>query len=172
MKENILACALILLSFFSCESPKSEDLKQAVMDKERIAFKILLDKNGSETKKQECLVKNDYQCALAAVDTQKIEFDDIVKDLEGVSVTGVKEGELLRNAAVNYYKALQELHLFDRKEIELQSLISRVPKGNVKEGRDELIVLASQKKILYRKVYEQEHLLGEALKKFHNTNGL
>jgi len=172
MRENILGWAFIFLSIISCQSPKADALKQAVLDKEQAAFRILLDKNGSETKKQECLVKNDYPCALKAVDMQNGEFNRIITDLESLKDEGIKEGDQLRNAAVNYYKALKELHLFDLWEIEQQALISQLPQDKMKDAQDELIVLARQKKSLYTKVYEQEGLLSVAMKKFDDANGL
>ena len=172
MRENIFAGTFIFLSLISCKSPKAKALKQSVLNKERTAFRILLDKNGSETKKQECLVKNDYPCALAAVDMQNGEFNAIITDLESMKEDGTKEGDLLRNAAVNYYKALKELHLFDRKEIEQQMLISQLPNDKMKGAQDELIGFARQKKSFYTKVYEQEGLLIEAMKKFDDANGL
>lgn len=172
MRENILGWAFIFLSLISCQSPKAKALKQAVLNKERTVFRILLDKNGSETKKQECLIKNDYPCALKAVDTQNDEFNRIITDLESLKDEDTKEGDLLRNASVNYYKALKELHLFDRKEIEQQMLISQLPQDKMKDAQDELIILARQKKSLYTKVYEKEGLLSEAMKKFDDANGL
>lgn len=101
---------------------------------------------------------------------QNGEFGMIIKDLESLKAERVNEGELLKDAAVNYYKALKELHLFDRKEIEQQAIISQLPKNKFKDAQDKLIMFASQKKALYTKVYEMKALLNAAMKKFDDAN--
>ncbi len=78
------------LSLISCQSPKADALNQALLDKERTALRILLDKNGSETKKQDCLVKNNYLYALKAIDTQKCCVQQIIADLGSLKDDGSK----------------------------------------------------------------------------------
>lgn len=172
MKANVIFGAFFFLCLVSCRSPKAEAFKEAVVQKERVAFGIILDKNGPETKKLECLVKNDYKCALQVVDQQAKEFDKLITDLEGLKADDFKEGQSLKYTALNYYKALKALHFFDRKEIEQQILIHEANNHQLKMGQDSLIELARRKKSLYTKVYEQEILLSTAFKKFDIANGL
>lgn len=60
----------LLISFTSCKSWRTIEFKEAIIQKERVAFNIVLGKNGSEAHKLECLIKNDYKGALASVDKQ------------------------------------------------------------------------------------------------------
>ncbi|WP_312766205.1 hypothetical protein [Epilithonimonas sp.] len=171
MKFKFFLFALVLLISNSCRSPKTNSFRDSIIKKERVAFQIILGKEGSETKKLDNLVKGDFKGALAAVDQQKLEFDKLIGSIQTLSSDGIQEGESLKMAAINYYKALQELHYFDRKDIEQQALIRKL-NGKEKEiAQDALIELSRQKRSLYAKVYENEYRLSNALDKFDTANG-
>lgn len=172
MKLIIFSLALLLVSFTSCTSPKVSDFRDAIIQKERAAFTIILDKNGSETQKLERLVKNDYKGALALVDQQAREFDKIINDIEALPADGIKQGLPLKDAAVNYYAALKALHYFDRKEIAQSEAILQLKNEELRAAQHRLVELARQKKALYDKVYKQERILHDALEKFNAINNM
>ncbi len=171
MKLKIFLLVFVLLISNSCRSPKAANFRNNIVQKERVAFQIILGKDGSETKKLNYLVKGNFKGAIAAVDQQALEFDKLINSIEMLSSDGIQEGEPLKTAAINYYKSLKALHFFERKEIGQQELISKLDNEDPKLGQDQLIELARQKKYLYAKVYENEHLLGVALDKFDTENG-
>lgn len=141
------------------------------IEKELVAFQIILGKEGAGTKKLDDLAKGDFQGALAAADQQKLEFDQLIGSIETLSSDGIQEGAPLKMAAINYYKSLQELHYFDRKDVEQQALISKLNGKDKEIAQDQLIELSRQKKSLYAKVYENEYRLSNALDKFDAANG-
>lgn len=171
MKIKIFLLAFVLLVINSCKSPKAAEFRESITQKERVAFQIILGKDGPESKKLSYLVKSDFKGAMAAVDEQAREFDKLIKGIKTLSSNGIKEGEPLKVAAINYYRSLKELHFFEHKEIAQQSIISKLDDNDLKMAQDELIDLARQKKLLYTKVYENEHLLSAALDKFDVANG-
>lgn len=171
MKFKIFLLALVLLISNSCRSPKTTSFRDSIVKKERVAFQIILGKEGAGTKKLNDLAKGDFQGALAAVDQQKLEFDKLIGSIGTLSTDDIQEGAPLKRAAINYYKSLLELHYFDRKDVEQQALISKLNGLDSKIAQDQLIELARQKKSLYAKVYENEYLLSNALGKFDAANG-
>ncbi|MFD2475981.1 hypothetical protein [Epilithonimonas zeae] len=142
------------------------------MEKERIAFNIITSKNGTESQKLEYLVADDYKNALKAVDQQKKEFDQIILSLDSLETKDIKDASLLKNATVNYYTALRDLHYFDRKEILQRELIYNNHSNDKKSQQDELLNLYKQKKAYFNRVYKEESLLSDALQKFDISNGL
>lgn len=171
MKFKIFLLAFLFLIANSCKSPKTNRFRETIIQKERDAFQIILGKNGSETKKLDHLAKDDYKGAIAAVDLQTREFDELIKSIEILSTDNIQEGKPLKTAAINYYKSLKELHFFDRKEIEKQESISKLNENDQIIAQDQLIELARKKKSLYSKVYRNEHLLNASLDKFDAVNG-
>jgi len=172
MRFNILLYLFFILIINSCQSPKANAFRSTVVEKERIAFNIITSKNGTESQKLEYLVADDYKNALKAVDQQKKEFDQIILSLDSLETKDIKDASLLKNAAVNYYTALRDLHYFDRKEILQRELIYNNHSNDKKSQQDELLNLYKQKKAYFNRVYKEESLLSNALQKFDISNGL
>jgi len=172
MRFNILLYLFFILIINSCQSPKANAFRSTVVEKERIAFNIITSKNGTESQKLEYLVADDYKNALKAVDQQKKEFDQIILSLDSLETKDIKDASLLKNAAVNYYTALRDLHYFDRKEILQRELIYNNHSNDKKSQQDELLNLYKQKKAYFNRVYKEESLLSDALQKFDISNGL
>jgi hypothetical protein len=170
MKSIIFSLAFLLISLTSCKSPKASDFREAIIQKERVAFVIVLGKHGSETQKLERLIKNDYKGALTLVDKQAREFDKLIKDIEALPAKDIKQGNALKNAAINYYTALKELHYFDRKEIAQSEAILQLKNEELRAAQHNLVELARQKKALYEKLYKQEGVFHDALQKFNSVN--
>lgn len=172
MKWNILLVVGLLISITSCKSRDAVDLRDTILQKERVAFNLVLGKNGLGAQKLACIIKGDYKGALALVDQQASEFDKLIKDIEVLPADEIREGKLLKHAAAGYYAALKTLHYFDRKEIEQVESVHQLKGSALETAQQKNIELARSKKALYEKVYQQESILSEAFKKFNSANGL
>lgn len=172
MNPVIFSAVFLLITLVSCKPQKAIELKTAIDQKERTVFNILAGKNGSEEKKLTFLVKDDYKNALAAVDQQEKEFNQLIREITDLPTTGIKQGDELKAAAVNYYDALKELHLFDRQEI-VQREISFNSEGEaLQAAQKKIIELSRQKQAMFKKVYETESAFHEAMEKFNAANGI
>lgn len=172
MKLRIFLLAFLFVVLNSCKSPMIAEFRESIIQKERVAFHIILGKDGTGNKKLNFLANGDLKGASAAINQQATEFDKLIESIELLSTDGIPEGETLQIAAIDYYRALKDLHFFERKEIEQQELIGQSNDKDLKLAQDQLIELAKQKKSLYEKVYEKEHLLSLALDQFDKANGL
>lgn len=171
MRYGIFLTAFLFITISSCESSKAVDFKESIDQSERRAFEIILGKEGSGEKKLKCLEKDDYKCALIALDQQVIELDIVIADINKLSTEDITKAEPLKTASLEYYQSLKELHVFDRKEIEQQALLQTLKDDQLKNAQNNLMALAQQKKILYATVYEKEALLHTAAKDFETANG-
>ncbi|SFD99179.1 DUF2461 domain-containing protein [Flavobacterium phragmitis] len=172
MRLNISITVLLIITMSSCKSSKATDFMELLDQSERRAFAIVVGKNGSGEKKLEYLEKDDFKGAAMAVDQQAVEFDKLITDIKKLSTDGIQEGEQLKTASIEYYKALKELHIFDKKEIEQQALLQTVKNDELKNVQNKLMVLLQQKKALYNSVYEKEAFLNSASEAFKVANGL
>lgn len=170
MKLKILSFAFLLISITSCQSRKASDFRETIDQQERVAFNIVVGKDGPEEKKLQYLIKDDYKGALAAVDQQAAAFDKLIEDIKALPADGIEQGGELKNAAINYYTALKALHFYDKKEIVQREAIVKLKGEALQPAQRELIELAVQKKALYQNVYKQERMLHEASKKFNTAN--
>jgi hypothetical protein len=106
------------------------------------------------------------------VDIQEKEFNKIISDIETLPADGIKQGNELKTAAVNYYVALKELHVFDRAEI-VQREITHTTKGDaLQTAHNKIRELGIHKQDMYRNVYEKERALSHALEKFNTVNNI
>ena len=171
MRFGIYITAFLFIITSSCGSSNAADFKELTNQWERRAFEITIGKEGPGEKKLNCLVKEDYKGALVAIDQQRKEFDLLIDDIRKLSTDGIPKGESLKNASLEYYKSLKELHLFDQKEIEQQEILRTLKNNKLKTGLNNLMTLARQKKMLYTAVYEKEALLHTATENFDAVNG-
>lgn len=171
MKFSLLLPFFLLILMSSCESSKAIDFKKSLAQSERKAFDIILGKEGSGEKKLKYLTEDNYKGALAAVDQQAKEFDKLIDDIKKLSTKDIPEAASLKTASIAYYQALKELHIFDRKEITEEELLTTLKNEEHKKANDNIIALAKQKKLLYEAVYKKEALLHTATEKFNTANG-
>ncbi|MGC5745629.1 hypothetical protein [Chryseobacterium sp. NFX27] len=169
MRANIILI-ILMCSLLGCKSPEAGKFREEIVKNERIAFNIVLSKDSYDEQKLESLIKNDFKGALVAVDKQSKQFDSLIQHIKGLPAENIAEGPQLKEAAINYYTALKDLHYFDRKEIEQQEVIFLGKDKYSSTSSNRLIELARQKKRLYEKVYQQEDLLKKAFTKFDLAN--
>lgn len=172
IKPVILFAAFLLITLVSCKPRKAIELKAAIVQQERVAFNILLDKNGPGEQKLVSLTKNDYKGALAFVDQEEKEFDKLIGEITALPADGIKQGNELKAAAVDYYQALKELHIFDRQEIAQREVSSRTEGEALQAAQDSIIELSRRKQDMFKKVYEKEGVFHQALEKFSTVNGI
>lgn len=168
----ILAVSLLLITLASCKSKRAIEFREAIVQKERVAFNILVGKSGPDEQKLECLVKEDYKGALAFLNKEEKEFDKLINDIETLPADGIQQGKELKRAAVNYYVALKELQIFDRAEITHREAAQHSEGDELWAAQKKIIALNLQKQDMYKKVYEKEKALHEALIKFNEVNSL
>lgn len=171
-KMIIFSVAIFLISLTSCKPRKAIEFKESIVQKERVAFNILLDKNGSESQKLNCLIKDDYKGALASVDKQEKEFNKLISDIDTLPADGIKQGPELKTAALNYYVALKELHVFDRAEIAQREITHNTKGEALQTAHNKIRELGIHKQDMFRKVYEKESALSQALEKFNTVNNI
>lgn len=162
----------ILISLVSCQSRKAATLNETIQQQERVAHKILLDKNGPESKKLNCLVNEDFQCALAQLDQEEQAFNGLIKSIDSLSVDGIKQGSELKKAAIDYYAALKELYTFDRTQIAHQDTLSGLKGEALQAGQHKILQLNQQKKQLFEKVYEKESIFHKEQERFNAANNM
>jgi|GEM_PF-604039 len=172
MNPVIFSAAFLVITLVSCKPRKAIELKEAIVQKERIAFNILLDKNGPGEQKLASLVKDDYKGALAFVDQEEKAFDKLIGEIAALPADGVKQGNELKTAAADYYTALKELQIFDRQEITQRELSSRVEGEALQAAQDSILELSRRKQEMFKKVYEKEGAFHQALEKFSSVNGI
>lgn len=173
IKQTFLLLPLLLL-LASCQSKKAITLKESLEKKDRIAFSILVGKNGPNEQKLNCLIKSDFGCAIAAIAQQEQEFDKLIGEIKSLETNGIKEGEALKKATADYYQAVKELQTFERLEIAQQQISN--DKTNTDKVRDEAMrkqgELLKQKQEMYKTVYQREATLGSVQKQFDAANRL
>jgi len=169
MRANIILI-ILMSSLLGCKSPEAGKFREEIVKNERMAFNIVLSKDSYDEQKLESLIKNDFKGALVAVDKQSKQFDSLIQHIKSLPAENIAEGPQLKEAAINYYTALKDLHYFDRKEIEQQEVIFLGKDKYSSTSSNRLIELARQKKRLYEKVYQQEDLLKKAFTKFDLAN--
>lgn len=172
MNPIIFSAAFLLITLVSCKPQKAIELKAAIDQQERTVFNILVGKNGSEEQKLESLVKDDYKGALSFVDQQEKEFDKVIGEIAALPADGVKQGDQLKTAAMDYYGALKELHIFDRQEIAQQEISSHTDGEALRAAQHKILELNRQKQEMYKKVYEKEKAFHEVTEQFNSANGI
>jgi hypothetical protein len=172
MQPVIFSAALLLITLVSCKPQKAIELKAAIVQKERIAFNILLDKNGPGEQKLASLVKDDYKGALAFVDQEEKEFDKLIAEIAALPADGIQQGNELKTAALDYYGALKDLQIYDRQEIVQREASSRTEGEALRAAQDSILQLSRRKQDMFKKVYEKESAFHQALEKFSSVNGI
>ncbi len=166
---TLLVCCLI-----SCQSKKAVQLNTVLANSERAVFNIMVGKNGPNERKLKCIIAGDFKCALQAVNDKEHAFNQIINEINVVETSGIEHGNDLKKAAVNYYNALKQLEISDRREIALQQLSQ--DKNTTAQVRDQ--VLAGQRQLLNKKlemrklINKKENKLAEIQRQFNLVNHL
>jgi len=172
-KQTYLLLFLLAL-FASCQSKKAIGLKETLEKKERVAFNILVGKNGPNEQKLNCLIKRDFNCAIAAIAQQEQQFDKLIKEITALETADIKAGDALKKATADYYQAVKELQTFERLEIAQQQISNN--KAHTDKVRDEAMRklgdLLKEKQEMYQTVYQREASLSAAQKEFTAANRL
>jgi len=148
------------------------EFKHVLDVQERKVTQMLIGKKGSESLKLNYLIADNFDQALAAVNKQELEFDTVLHTLKALKTADMKMASSLQEAAINYYGSLKALHMYAKKEITQQKIISTA-KGEAKDkAQDELIELAKAKQTLYYNVYQTEEPFHNVLLAFEDANGL
>jgi len=126
----------------------------------------------TDDRKDSSLTKDDFKEAFKSADEEEQALNKIIREIKMLSADGIKQGEELKTAAINYYVALKALQTYDRKEIEQQQINLGDDQGKVRVAQDSLLKLAVDKRKFYEDVYKRDNELREALGKFEAVNGL
>lgn len=161
-----------MLGLASCQPKKAVALKDAISQKERIAFNMLVGKEGSENRKLGYFINGKYDSALAVIDQQENEFNELISELDALPVEGIKEGAALKDAAKNYYTTLKELQLLDRLVVANRKSGMESKGEQLDSINNQSLELSNRKLEMYKRVHEKEELLYEAQNKFNAANGL
>lgn len=156
----------------SCKPRKAMAFKDTIVQQERVAFSLLTGKDSPRARMLDYLIKEDYTNALAMINQQDTAFSKIIRDIETLSSDGITGGDALKTAALQYYTALKELETFDRIEITHQEATRNAKRRKLRAAQDKTLELSLQKQGLYKKVYEKEKLLYDALQQFDAANGI
>lgn len=176
MKHNkkltvlIILCLSVCLS--SCNRQRAIDFKEAIVQKEQIASKMLVNEEGSEAKKLDLLIKKDFKGALAIIDQQEQEFDTLITKIEALPVDGIKRGHALKTAAMEYYGALKALQLFDREQIKNREASLHRKGDELRAVQDKDLELSLRKQELYKIVFEKDSVFYQTRQKFDEANGI
>ncbi|NLR63487.1 hypothetical protein HGH92_04130 [Chitinophaga varians] len=164
--------ALLLTGLTACQPKKAIRLRAAILQKERTAFNILVGKGGAEEQKLQCLIKSDYQGALAALDREEKDFDRLIDSIKLLPATDIKQGEPLKAAAIDYYTALKTLQLFDRQEVSQQEIAHRLKGDEAMAAHEKIYELSLQKQELYKKVYVKDSVFERTKEQFNAAHGI
>lgn len=151
---------------------KALEFKHILDVQERKVTQMLIGKKGSESRKLNYLIADDFDQALKEVDKQEREFDMVLYTLKKLDTADLEKALALRSAAVNYYSSLKALHMYAKKEIQQQKLIFNTKSVARDHAQDELMKLAKNKQAMYDDVYRNEKSLHDTLSEFEEGNGL
>ena len=168
----VLFIACLLTGISSCKPQRAIDFKEAIVQKEQMASKMLVSQEGSEAKKLDLLIEKDFKGALAVIDQQEREFDALITTIEALPVDGIKRGHELKMAAMEYYVALKALQLFDREQIKNREASQRTESDALRAVQDKDLELSLRKQELYKTVFEKDSVFYQAQKKFDEANGI
>ena len=162
----------VVLFLSSCMNKKAMEFKHVLDVQERKVTQMLIGKKGSESRKLNYLIADDFDQALKVVDEQEREFDAVLYTLKNLDTVGLKKALALQSAAINYYHNLKALHMYAKKEIAQQKVISTTNGAERYKAQDELMKLAKAKQTLYDHVYQTEEPFRNELLVFEDANGL
>lgn len=169
---NVLITAIVLTAFASCKSKKAIEFNEALAQKEREITHIVLGENSLEQQKLEYILKKDYNGALRAIDKQEQAFDALIGKIDSLPVAGIEHADTLKKAVINYYTAVKELQIFDRREITERIAAQSPNKDSVDNAYKRLLQISVEKRKMYDKVYKEDEALGLAKDAFTKAHGL
>ncbi|RWU10960.1 hypothetical protein [Pedobacter chitinilyticus] len=162
----------LVLFLSSCMNKKAMEFKHILDVQERKVTQMLIGKKGSESRKLNYLIADDFDRALNVVNEQEREFDAVLHALKNLDTADLEKAIELQNEAINYYDSLKALHMYAKKEIAQQKVISTTNGAERDRAQDELMKLAKNKQAMYDDVYRNEKSLHDTLLEFEEGNGL
>jgi hypothetical protein len=172
MEFKISFLSMITVLLISCSNKKAMEFRNAILQKQESASKILIGKEGLESRKLDYLIQQDFNRALSVIDTQEIAFNTLIREITDLDPAQLPTGPQLKQASIAYLEALKNLQLSDRLEIE-QQMISRNATGDKQDAAlDSLLDLSRKQQSLYQYLYKAEEQLVEATGKFNKANDL
>ncbi|NIF04512.1 hypothetical protein F3J23_03580 [Chryseobacterium sp. Tr-659] len=172
MKLNIIFSIVLLAGLTACTSKEATDFKKKVTDKEQMVFKALIDDHGYETEKSKSLIKRDFDGALTSIDKEEKLFDSVIKDLSALPVDQIKEGALVKTAAIGYYTTLKDLFLLDRESIQQQKITFTKDAQKVDKANDSILQITKKKVELHKIADTKSQNLQKALAAFDQANNI
>lgn len=172
MKQKIFIIIFLLVALVSCKPKKAIELRAIIVKQERVAFNILVGEGGAEEEKLHCIIKKDFKGALAATDKIEQGFNNIIKTIEALPTEGVKQGNELKKAAVDYYTALRELKIMERKEILQQEAAYDKDPEKASMAQNKLLELNKEQLVMSGKVSGKDAVLNNTLQQFDKANHL
>ncbi len=172
MKHKILMILFVLAGFTSCKPKKAIELRDVIAKQERVAFNILVGEGGAEEEKLHCLIKKDFKGALVAVDKIEQGFNNIIKTIEALPTEGVKQGDELKKAAVDYYTGLRDMKNREREEIVQQEAGYDKDPEKASRAQEQLLELNKEQLVMSGKVREKDEKLHHTLQQFEEANNL
>lgn len=172
MKQKILIILFLLAGFTSCKPKKAIEFRDVIVKQERMAFGILVDKGGAEEEKLNCLIKKDFKGALVATDKIEQGFNNILKTIEALSTEGIKQGDELKTAAVDYYTGLRDMKNKEREEIAQQEAGYDKDPEKASIAANKLVELSKEQLVTSGKVREKGEKLHHTLEQFEEVNNL
>ncbi|HWV67715.1 hypothetical protein [Chitinophaga sp.] len=172
MKQKIFVIIFLATGLISCKSKKAIELRNVIVKQERVAFNILVGKGGAEEEKLNCLIKKDFKGALVATDKIEQEFNNIIKTIEALPTEGVKQGDELKKAAVDYYTGLRDMKNREREEIRQQEAGYDKDPEKASIAANKLVELNKEQLVMSGKVREKDEKLYHTLQQFEEANNL
>lgn len=118
------------------------------------------------------MINKDFKGAQAAVDKIEKGLNNIVKTIEALPAEGVKEGDELKKAAVDYYTALRDLKTMERKEIVQREAAYDKDKEKASIALNRLLELNKEQLTMSGMVSEKGAVLHNTLQQFNEINNL
>lgn len=172
MEFRISILSMITVLLISCSNKKAMDFRNAVLQKQESVSKILIGKEGLESRKLNYLIQQDYERAMSVIDSQEIAFNKIIREITDLDADQLPTGPQLKQASIAYIEALKNLQLSGRLEIEQQMILKTAAGSKLNSAQDSLLSLSIKNQNLYQQVYEADERMTETMGKFNKANDL
>ncbi|GHE23360.1 hypothetical protein [Sphingobacterium griseoflavum] len=174
-KKNLKDAGIIFLLailLLSCEQRTAKQFLDTIDQQERIANDILLGEKGSESRKLEHIINNNFDSALQITAKQQMEFDSIIRHIQDLPTANLKDAQALQTASVQYYQVLKNLYGYAEQEIEQQKILWNASGNEQSKAQDKLMELTQHKQTLYQSVYRADSVFSAAKGQFARQHKL
>jgi hypothetical protein len=162
----------LLIGVAACSPGKPQVFRDALVGNVAVLSDIVLESGYSEAK-LDYLIKDDFDGALAVVKKQEAAFDSLILAIEALPTAGVKQGDTLKRAAIEYVAAYKTLQTFDRREIPHRRASTEAIDDDLQQAAlDSIVALSHEKQRKFDGVFEADTAYHQALRKFNDLHGL